>query len=157
MQVNNQNDPHHCHCFILHPSYHDEFKQHLDKLEFKDPLLQMNRGQKFGLTKRLDEETQIHVKQLENGVIEAEMEYPSDYPMAHLNPEHSYSAHNEIEQILNQGGFSYTRKIVPPITCVKRIIKKAIKPTHINTILAGIAVVSAIGVSAYLINKELKK
>jgi hypothetical protein len=117
----------------------------------------MNRGQKFGLTKRLDEETQIHVKLLENGVIEAEMEYPPDYPVAHLNSDHSYSAHNEIEQILNQGGFSFTRKIMPPITCIKRIIKKAVKPTHVNTIIAGVAIVSALGIIAYMLSKDSKK
>ena len=151
-----QTDPHHCHCFILHSSYHNEFKQHLEKLEFKDPLLQMNRGQKFGLTKRIDEETQVHVKQLENGVIEGEMEYPPDYPVAHLNPEHSYSAHNEIERILNHGGFSFTRKIMPPITCVQRKIVKAIKPSHWTIILGVVLAVAAVAGTLYVASKSKK-
>jgi len=150
-------DPHHCHCFSLHPNYHDEFRSNLEKMGFKKPLLQENHGQKFGLTKRLNEKTQIHVKLLENGVIESEMEYPSDYPMAHLNPEHSYSAHPEIEQILNKCGLALTKKIVPPITCVKRIIKKAINPTHKNTIVAGVIISAVVIGSLYYLSKELKK
>ena len=117
----------------------------------------MNHGQKFGLTKRIDEETQIHVKLLENEVIEGEMEYPPDYPMAHLNPKYSYSAHNEIEQILNRGGFLFTRKIVLPITCVKRIIKKAVKPTHVKTIIAGVVILAVIIGSLYYLSKGSKK
>ena len=152
-----QTDPHHCHCFTLRPNYHDGFKQHLKKIGFKVPLLQENHGQKFGLTKRLDEETQIHVKQLKNGVIESEIEYPPDYPMAHINQKHSYSAHNEIEQILNQSRLPYTKKIIPPITCLKRIIKKAVNPTHVNTIIVGVAISAIVIGSTYYLAREWKK
>ena len=150
-------DQHHCHCFSLHPNYHNTFRDLLENIEFREPLLQLDRGQKYGLAKQLTGNTQIHVKLLKNGVVEGEIEYPSHYPFAHTNPEHSYSAHDEIEQILNHLEIPYTRKTVPPITCIRRVIKKAFKPTHVNTIIAMVGLISAIGVSAYLINRELKK
>lgn len=147
-------DPHHCHCFSLHPNYHNLFKQQLIGLGFGEPLLQENHGQKFGLTKRLDDETQIHVKVLENGIVEGEMEYPPVYPIAHLNQEHSYSAHHEIDQIMRQTSISHTRKISPPITCIQRIIKKAFKPTHVKVIVGVVVAVALIGTLAYALSKS---
>lgn len=147
-------DPHHCHCFGLHPNYQNWFKQQLINLGFGEPLFQADRGQKFGLTKRLDNETQIHVKVLENGTIEGEIEYPPVYPIAHLNQEHSYSAHDEIDQILNHTSAPHTRKISPPLTCIQRIIKKATNPTHAKVIVGAVVGIALIGALAYTLAKS---
>ena len=152
-----QTDPHHCHCFILHQNYHDEFKQHLEKTEFKDPLLQMNRGQKFGLTKRIDEETQIHVKQLENGVIESEMEYPPDYPVAHLNQKHCSSAHHELKEVFKIVQIPHKPKFIPPLSCLQPKIIPAINPSHAKAIAGGAVVVGIVGVLLYALTKEVRK
>lgn len=147
-------DPHHCHCFGLHSSYHNLFKQQLIGLGFGEPLLQENHGQKFGLTKRLDDETQIHVKVLESGTIEGEIEYPPVYPLAHLNQEYSYSAHDEIDQILRHTSVAHTRKVYPPLTCIQRIIKKAVKPTHAKVIVGAVVGIAVIGALAYTLAKS---
>jgi hypothetical protein len=150
-------DPHHCHCFSIHQDYHNLFKQKLIELGFKEPLFQENHGQIFGLTLRIDEFTQAHIKLLKNGTIEGEMEYPPDYPVAHLNPTHSYSAHIEIQNILNQINMpSYSFRITPPITCIQRKIIKAFKPTHVKVIVGVMVGFALIGAIAYTAVKSSK-
>jgi len=151
--VNNQ-DPHHCHCFILHKNYFQDFREKLESIGFREPLLQEDHGQVYGLTKRLTEDTQIHVKVINNGIIEAEMEYPPDYPFAHLNSEHSYSAHDEIKMILNHFRMTYTFKIEPPLTCIMRQIKKAINPTPAKVIVGGLVLAGAVGALLYFLSKD---
>lgn len=102
---------------------------------FKKQIFEESRGQIFSTTKRFDEYTQIHFKVLQDGTIESEMEYPPDYPIAHLNSIHSYSAHKETEIILKRFSISYKLKRIPPITCIQRKIIKAMKPSHWTTIL----------------------
>ncbi len=153
----NQEDPHHCHCFSIHDSYFTQFRKGLKNLGFKEPLLQENHGQVFGLTKRLDEYTQIHVKVMKNGNIEAEMEYPPDYPFAHLNKEHSYSAHSEVKQILDDLRISRAFRADTPISCIIRKIKKALNPTPVKTLVAVVGVtIGLVAVLAALssMNKE---
>ena len=87
-------------------------------------------------------------------MIEGELEYPPVYPVAHLNREHSYSAHYELEEILRQIVDTYTLKVSPPITCIKRIIKKAIKPIYVKVIVGAVVAVSLIGVLAYTLAKS---
>ena len=82
------------------------------------------------------------------------MEYPSDYPIAHLNSIHSYSAHKETEIILNHFSIPYKLKKIPPITCIKRKIVKALKPSHWTTIFGAlIAVVLVVG-TIYMASKS---
>ena len=149
----NQEDPYHCRCFSIHNSQFDNFRQQLENIGFKDTLLQENHGQVYGLVKRLDEYTQIHVKVIRNGSIEAEMEYPPDYPVAHLNQEHSYSAHYELQEIMNSFGIPHTFRINPPLSCLQRIRKFANNPTHAK-VIAGVALGAvAIGALAYALSK----
>jgi len=138
-------DPHHCHCFQIN-SLSSETISKMKETGFKKQILEEPRGQIFSTTKRLDEYTQIHFKVLKDYTIESEMEYPPDYPAAHLNSIHSYSAHKETEIILNHFSISYKVKRIPPITCIQRKIVKAIKPRHWTTILgAVVAVVLVVG------------
>lgn len=149
----NKEDPYHCHCFFIHSTYFDEFRKKLESIDFGEPLLQINNGHVYGLTKRLDEHTQIHVKVMKNGNIEAEMEYPPDYPVAHLNQDHSYSAHHELQEIMNSFGLPYTFRTNPPLTCIQRIRKFADNPTHVK-VFAGVALgLVAVGVFAYALSK----
>ena len=145
-------DPHHCHCFKI-ALLSDEAIFEMEQAGFKEQIFEEDHGQIFSRTKRLDEYTQIHVKTLQNGTIEGEIEYPPDYPLAHLNPIHSYSAHKEIKKILNEFSIPYKRKKNIPTTCIQRKIVKAIDPIH-WTDLAALAI--GVGVSAgvvYAISK----
>lgn len=153
----NQEDPHHCRCYTIHPVYFKEFQNKLKNTGFKNPFLEENHGQVFGLTKRLDEYTQIHIKAMKNGNFEAEMEYPPDYPVAHLNQEHSYSAHTELQTIMDGLGLPYTFRINPPLTCLQRIIKKATNPTPAALFVGlGLAAITG-GALVYYLTKEDKK
>ena len=155
MSTNNE-DPHHCHCLYIESSYSMQFRKGLENTGFKEPLLQEDHGQVFGLTKRLDEYNQIHVKVMKNGNIEAEIEYPPDYPFAHLNQTHSYSAHDEMQLLLNALRIPYFFKINPPIACIRRKIVKAVKPTHVKVLLGELLLVGVIGALVYALAKDSK-
>lgn len=90
-------------------------------------------GQILSYTKRMSEYYQIHVKLMRTGRIEAEIEPPQDYPMAHLNPIHSFSAHPELNLLLIAMQIPFKRKRVTPITCINRQMISPQKPTHKNT------------------------
>ena len=92
-------DQHHCSCFSIKPEDIDDLKNQLEDLGFEDEF-QEDHGQVFGLILRVADDLQLHIKVMPDGMIEGEMEPPPAYPGAHLNPEHSYSAHKEIKEIL---------------------------------------------------------
>lgn len=149
------NDLHHCHCFFISEDFHKTFKTKLEGIGFKDPFLQENHDQFFGLTKRLDEYTQIHVKLLKNNCIESEMEYPPDYPFAHINEEHSYSAHYEIKEILDSMTIPYSYQTNPPTSCLRRKIIKALNPSHAGAIALGLlAGIVIVGLLSYFMKDE---
>ena len=124
-----QNDPHHCHCFKV-MSLNDGIICKMERVGFKEQIFEEDHGQIFSRTKRLNKYTQIHFKILQDWTVESEIEYPPDYPMAHLNSTHSYSAHTETKNILDYFGMSYKQKKIPPITCIQPKIVKAIDPIH---------------------------
>ena len=94
------------------------------------PLLELNHGQIYSFQKKINEYAQIHIKIMPSGVIEVENEYPSSYPIEHLDSTYCYSGHKEIEKILNHYQIPYTRKSNIPITCIDRIIIKCKNPIH---------------------------
>lgn len=117
----------------------------------KPQIFEDDHGQVFGLSFRINEYEQIHIKPMPDGIIEAEIEPPPSYPGAHLNPEHSYSAHNELEIFLNHAGIRYSRRTRIPLTCIQRVIKKPVKPSHIATIVVGaVLVIAVVGIFAVL-------
>ena len=73
---------------------------------------------------------------MRTGRIEAEIEYPQDYPLAHLNSTHSFSAHPELNLLLTAMQIPCKRRRMTPITCVQRQVIPAQQPTHMNTLLA---------------------
>lgn len=135
-------DRHHCRCFKATEELASA-KQKLEKVGFKPQIFEDDHGQVFGLALRLEEYQQIHIKFMSDGEIEAEIEPPPSYPGAHLNSEYCYSAHQELEQVLQYAKISYGRKRLTPITCIRREIKKPEKPTHIGTIVLGVALAIA--------------
>ena len=148
-----QTDPHHCHCFQI-TSLNSKIIFKMKQTGFKKQILEEPRGQIFSTTKRLDEYAQIHFKVLQDGTIESEIEYPPDYPIAHLNSTHSYSAHKETEIILDHFSIPYKLKRIPPTTCIKRKIIKAIKPSHWTTVLGALVVVGVTIGILYTVSKS---
>lgn len=73
---------------------------------------------------------------MHTGRIEAEIEYPQDYPMAHLNPTHSFSAHTQLNLLLPTLQIPYKCRRKPPLTCLQPQIIQANNPTHRDTFLA---------------------
>lgn len=89
-----------------------------------------------------------------SGQIEAEIEPSQDYPVAHLNKKHSYSAHNQLQQLLQQFGIPYLRNWSIPLSCLRPIIVKPFKPTHVKVIIGAVVVVIIMGSLAYAFLKS---
>ncbi len=141
-------DQHHCRCFSITPEDINEFRLQLEQIGFLDEF-QEDHGQVFGRILRVADDLQLHVKVMKNGMIEGEMEPPPAYPGAHLNPEHSYSAHKEIEEVLStKTTVTYNVEWDIPETCINPVIKKPQNPTHAKTI-AAIGIVG-VGLAALL-------
>lgn len=134
-------DPHHCRCFSISKSNFQIFENKLHRFGYSEPIFEEDHSQILGLTKHLSTNYQIHVKLMRTGRIEAEIEYPQDYPMAHLNSIHSFSAHAELNLLFTALHIPYKCKKNPPITCIQRRIIPAQQPTHRDDFLAigGIA------------------
>lgn len=160
-------DPHHCRCFSIAKIYFREFETKLHNFGYSEPILEEDHGQILGLTRCLNPHYQIHVKLMRTGKIESEVEYSSNYPVAHLNQIHSFSAHAELNLLFSALQIPYKCRHIPPITCVQRQIIPAQQPTHMNTFLAvgGVAALADIifnngeitGEVLKVAAKELKK
>ena len=121
---------------------------------FVIPLLELNHGQIYSFQKKINEHTQIHIKIMSNGVIEVENEYPSSYPIEHLDSTYCYSGHKELEKILNYYQIPYTRKSDIPITCINRKIIKSKNPIHWSEIALALSAVVMVAVIIVLISKR---
>ena len=148
-------DQHHCRCFSIDPEDIDEFRLQLEEIGFIDEF-QEDHGQVFGRILRVADDLQLHIKVMRNGMIEGEMEPPPAYPGAHLNPEHSYSAHREIEETLStKTTVTYYVERNIPETCLNPVIKKPDNPTHAKTIaVIGIAGVGLAALLHYLSKED---
>lgn len=150
-------DPHHCKCFEIPEQGIATFRTVLESIGFADTPFQMDQGQMFGLIKSDGNGKQMHVRVMPSGRIEAEVEPSHEYPFAHLNPLHSFSAHPELEDILkNYFKNLYHRKLVIPPTCIKRVIINPDSPIHVVWIIIGTVVV-VIGLAVYALYKRTKK
>lgn len=138
-------DPYHCMCFKIDPTDIESCKMGLKRIGFKEPFMQMsNTSQVFGLTAPLTDMLQIHIKVMNDGAIEGELEPPSEYPGAHLNQEHSYPAHKEIEKILQEIAIPYSVSSSIPDTCLKPRIIKPDRPMHAAT-MVGLGILGVLG------------
>lgn len=152
-----EKDPHHCQCFSVDEFSIDEFRQALKEVGFKDTIWQEDHGQEFGLILHLDEYTQMHVKVFDDGKIESEIEYPPDYPVAHLNQNHSYSAHGQLKEIFKVVQIPHKSKLFPPMTCLRPKIIPAVNPSHAKIIAGGLLLLGAVGTVLYFLSKDDKK
>ena len=124
-------DQYHCRCFKISTEEIQLCENKLREIGFTEQIGgEEQHGQVFGLVGRVDEILQIHFKVMPDGQIEGEMEPPTAYPGAHINPEHSYSAHRQLAQILQKINIPYYLIGQVPETCLRPIIKKPYQPTH---------------------------
>ena len=153
-----QNDAHHCMCYSIDPLDIDDFENELRDLEFHYPLFNQEKGQILSLVLTNGDDKQIHIKVMPDGQIEAEIEPTSKYPFAHLNQKHSYSAHKELGEFFSKHlTIHHKKKIIPPLTCIRRIIVEPINPTPIETIVVGAAAsLIVVGVLYYLLKDDKK-
>ncbi|MFQ5787102.1 MAG: hypothetical protein ACE5H1_03900 [Thermodesulfobacteriota bacterium] len=153
----NSSDQYHCRCFKISPQDIELCESKLREIGFENQIGgEEDHGQAFGLVGRVEEVLQIHFKVMPDGLIEGEMEPPTAYPGAHTNPEHSYSAHGQIAQILQQINIPYYLVGHVPETCLRPIIKKPNKPTH-AWVWAALLAIGIIGAAAlYKASKDEK-
>lgn len=138
-------DLHHCRCFKIAPEDIKNCKKGLERIGFQEPLAQMgNEQQVFGLTAPITDLLQIHTKVMNDGTIEGELEPPADYPGAHLNQIHSYSAHKEIKMILDDIGIPYVIPSSIPDTCLAPRIIRPDRPMHAATMI-GLGILGVLG------------
>lgn len=150
-------DPYHCHCFSIDELDIDEFREKLKEIDFKNIFWQNDSKFEFGLVRRFDEYTQMHVKVDSEGHIEAEIEYPPDYPLEHLNQIHSYSAHHGLTEAFKVVRIRHKSKLVPPWTCLRPKIIPAKDPSHVKTLAKGLLAMGVVGTFLYVLFKDDKK
>lgn len=138
-------DQYHCRCHKVAAHKIRRIRDRLPGLGF-ERVLEEDHGQVFGMRRRLSEHEQLHVKVMPNGRIEAEIEPPPEYPLAHINQKHSYSAHRAVVDVLGRCGIKFrTVHDVPP-TCLDPVVDRPSKPTHWKVF--AVAIVAAIAVFA---------
>ena len=102
---------------------------------YHDPMLEEDHGQYCSFANRLSEYTQVHIKVMTSGKLEAEIEPPQNYPGAHLNPAHSYSAHKELQAQLSVLGIPFKCRRAVPLSCQYPQVVLPVQPTHRNEFL----------------------
>lgn len=152
-----QTDPHHCNCFSIDELDIDGFRKQLEEIEFRNTVWQDDNNFEFGLVLRIDEYTQMHVKVDSEGRIESEIEYPPDYPIAHLNQKHCRSAHHELKEVFKVVRIHHKSKFFPPLSCLRPKIIPAINPSHAKAIVGGVVALGIVGVLLYALTKEVQK
>lgn len=81
----------------------EQVREALEAEGFRWELWQKpERGQKFGMIRREDEEMQLHVRYYEGGVVKAERELANDYVEHLLSPRES--VHEEVQRLLAKHG-----------------------------------------------------
>ena len=124
-----------------------------------------NHGQIFGLRRLLSRREQLHVKVMPDGLIEAEIEPPPEYPLAHINQKHSYSAHGQVARILRECGIGFQTVRAVPRTCLhprprdgscdRSVIDRPDNPSHWTALALGMGVAIGAGIGAWLLGKTV--
>lgn len=138
-------DRHHCRCHKVATYSIQKLRDRMmTRLGFEE-VLEEDHGQVFGRRLLLSKREQLHIKVMSDGWIEAEIEPPPEYPLAHINQKHSYSAHHAVIDMLGKCGIRFrTVHDVPP-TCLDPIVDRPSKPTHWKVLLGA----SVAGVAAF--------
>lgn len=142
-------DRHHCRCHRVLPYRIRKLKDRMTCLGFEQ-VLEEDHGQAFGRRLRLSEHEQLHVKVMPGGWIEAEIEPPPEYPLAHINPRHSYSAHHAVIDMLGKCGIRFRTVPTVPSTCLEPMVDRPDRPTHWKVLVSalGLAIATFFGVLA---------
>ena len=148
-------DKHHCRCHRIDPSLVPELEDAMRSHGFED-VLQEDHGQAFGLRYRLSRREQLHVKVMPGGLIEAEIEPPPEYPLAHRDQKHSYSAHAEVDAMLRGWGIGLRTARAVPETCLYPVVVPPDNPPHISDILFGVVTGVGVATGVYLLDCHLK-
>ena len=114
-------------------------------------VLEEYHGQVFGLRLLLSRREQLHVKVMPDGPVEAEIEPPPEYPFAHINRKHSYSAHRQVGRILRGCGIRFRTTRTVPRTCLRPIIDRPDNPSHWTAIALWIGA----GAVAWLLGRMM--
>lgn len=147
-------DKHHCLCHRVAQSSIPEMEAAMRGSGFED-VPGWNHGQVFGLRRLLSRLEQLHVKVMPDGLIEAEIEPPPEYPAAHINQKHSYSAHGQVASLLRELGMRFKTAQPVPRTCLEPAIDRPNNPSHWSTIVLGIGVGVGAGIAAWRLGKKL--
>lgn len=146
-------DRHHCRCFWIGRREIRRFRDLLAGIGFEEQLLEENHGQVFGMRRTISEQEQVHIKVMPDGWIESEIEPPPEYPLAHVNPAHSYSSHDEVLGILHECRIGFRMVADVPEPCLNPTVKRPNKPTHWKTIVGAVSVVALTLLGAYIASK----
>ena len=149
----NGGDRHHCRCFWVGRRGISRFRALLAGIGFEEQVLEANHGQVFGMRRKMSEQEQVHIKVMPDGWLESEIEPPPEYPLAHVNPAHSYSSHDAVRGILHECGMEFRMVADVPRSCLNPTVVRPYRPTHWKKI-AGVASVAAFALlGAYIANK----
>ena len=149
-----RHDQHHCRCFSISRSCVNLLWSGLRGLGFAEQILEMDHGQAWGLRRKTSEIEQIHVKAMPDGRIESEMEPQPEYPIAHINPAHSYSPHREVGRLLSKLRIPFQRVVNVPSTCWRPIVILPKSLIHWKTLACIALLVLAAGFIAYAVWKR---
>ena len=105
------------------------------------------------MRRRLSEREQVHIKVMPDGWIESEIEPPPEYPLAHVNPAHSYSSHDAVRAILHECGMGFRMVAEVPSSCLNPAVVRPHKPTHWKKIAGVVSVAALVLLGAYIANK----
>ena len=147
-------DRHHCRCHWVDQASIPELNASMRRSGFEQ-VPEEDHGQIFGLRRLLSRREQLHVKVMPDGLIEAEIEPPPEYPLAHINQKHSYSAHGQVARILRECGIGFWTVRAVPRTCLHPVIDRPNNPSHWTAIALGIGVAIGAGIGAWLLGKTV--
>ena len=147
-------DKHHCRCHRVARSDIPELEASLRRSGF-EWVLEEDHGQVFGLRILLSRREQLHIKVMPDGLVEAEIEPPPEYPLAHINQKHSYSAHDQVNRILRECGIRFLTARAVPRTCLQPVIDRPNSPSHWTAIGLGIGGGIGFGIVAWLLGKMI--
>ena len=147
-------DEHHCRCYRVAQASIPKLGAAMRRSGF-ERVLEENHGQIFGLRHLLSKREQLHVKVMPDGLVEAEIEPPPEYPFAHINQKHSYSAHGQVARILRECRIMFRTVRAVPQTCLHPVIDRPDNPSHWTAIALVIGVAIGAGVGTWLLTKIL--
>lgn len=95
----------------------------------------------------------MHVKVMPNDWIEAEIEPPPEYPLAHINQRHRYSAHRAVAAMLGKCEIRFRTAHDVPTACLDPIVDRPSKPAHWKVLAGAFVLAGTVLAGALALNK----